>query len=161
MKVKHTLEPIYSKTSKTLILGSMPSRTSRELNKYYGNKYNRFWPIMEALYEEDASDWIDFIKRHNLALWDVIATCDIDASSDASIKNVLPNDIASLIRKTEIVNIFTLGNKAYDLYNKYLVNNVGIEAIPLPSTSSANARLSLDDLIERFHIIKELTEKAN
>lgn len=160
MRVNHTLEPIYSKESKTLILGSMPSVASRNIGKYYGHKTNRFWPVMYAIYEEEPNmDWRDFIIKHKLALWDVIESCEIDASSDSSIKNVRPNDIASLLEKTEIENIFILGQKAYDLYNKHIKEHVNIEAKVLPSTSSANASYSLEDLIKEYSIIRKITEK--
>lgn len=158
MRVAHTLEPIYDKNSKTLILGSMPSITSRQLGKYYGNPRNRFWSIMEAIYGEKIENWRAFILKHNLALWDVIKICDISSSDDQSIKNVLPNDITALITETKIQNVFTLGNKAYELYNKYIFPSTKLEAILLPSTSPANARASLESLITKYKIIKEKTE---
>lgn len=158
MRVEHTLEPIFNKESKTLILGSMPSIKSREIMKYYGHQTNRFWPIMESLYAEKIDDWQDFILRHHLALWDTIASCDIHSSSDSSIKNVVPNDIKSLVDSSEIEHIFLLGNTAYKLYKKYIEASVGIEGIPLPSPSSANATYSLSRLIEEYKIIKDVTE---
>ncbi len=86
---------------------------------------------------------------------DVLSSCDIEKSSDSSIKNVEVNDIKSLIDKTKIDRIFLLGKSAYDLYNKYLLDSVGIEGIYLPSPSSANAGYSLDELIEKYKIIKK------
>lgn len=158
-KVEHTLEPIYDGHSKTLILGSMPSETSRTVNKYYGHPQNRFWQIMSSLYETEIEDWQNFILNHRLALWDVIASCEIDKSSDSSIRNVIPNDVPSLIKETEIENIFLLGKSAYNLYNKHLKEKMGIEGIYLPSPSSANATMTLEKLIERYSIIKEVTEE--
>lgn len=156
-RVEHTLEPIYSESSITLILGSMPSAKSRELKKYYGHISNRFWPIMASLYGQ-ITDWKKFITDNNLALWDVIASCDISASSDSSIKNVSPNDIPALIQKTNIKNIVILGNTAYNLYNKFFRSSIPIEPILLPSPSSANASWSLERLIEKYRIIKEITK---
>ncbi len=153
-RVTHTLEPIYDKNSDTLILGSMPSTTSRKIGKYYGHKQNRFWKIMEAIYETDTTDYKKFILTHHLALWDVIASCDISSSSDSSIKNVVVNDIPSLIKKTKITRIFLLGKTSYNLYNKYLKDHTKIEGVYLSSPSSANATKSIDDLIEEYKIIK-------
>lgn len=157
-KVEHTLEPVFDLNSKTLILGSMPSVTSREILKYYGHKSNRFWTIMETVYEEKIEDWKEFILKHHLALWDVIAECDIESSKDSSIKNVKVNDIAGLIKMTNIENVFLLGRSAYDLYNRYLLKKVGIRGIYLPSPSSANATFSLEKLVEEYTKIKEVTE---
>ena len=150
MKVYHTLEPIFDKNSRVLILGSMPSIISRKENMYYANKTNRFWAVMSKIYNEEIIDYKEFILRHHLALWDVIESCDIDSSSDSSIKNVKVNDIKWLIDNSRVDKIFVLGKKAYDLYNKYLLPNIKIEAIYLPSTSSANATYSLDKLCDLY-----------
>lgn len=158
MKVVHTLEPIYNEQSKTLILGSMPSVQSRAKLKYYAHPTNRFWPIMESLYNCKIDDWKSFILENHLALWDVISSCDIASSSDASIKNVTVNDIASLIKKTKIKNIFVLGKTAYNLYNKHILPELKIEAVCLSSPSSANAAKSLDSLICEYKVIKEKSE---
>ncbi len=160
MRVEHTLEPVFDKESRTLILGSMPSVKSREVGKYYGHKTNRFWQIMSKLYEEDIDDWKAFILRHHLALWDVIASCEIEGSSDSSIKKVVPNDIATIIDHADIKNIVLLGKTAYNLYNKYLFEKVKREGIVLPSPSSANATYSLDDLVREYQIIKDKTENS-
>lgn len=159
MRIIHPLDPIFDKNSKSLILGSMPSITSRQEKKYYANKYNRFWKVLERIYKEDSTDWKNFIIRHHLALWDVVASCEIEASMDSTIKKVVPNDIKAIIMKTKIKNIFVLGNKAYELYNRYILPEVKIEAILLPSTSSANARLSEDDLVKKYMVIKNITDK--
>ena len=156
-RVEHTLDPIYNKHSKTLILGSMPSITSRAKMKYYGHPTNRFWSIMEQLYNCKIENWQKFILDHNLALWDVIESCDIDSSSDASIKNVKVNDIEKILRETEIQNIFVLGKTAFNLYKKYVYPKTKIEAICLSSPSSANASKKLVNLVDEYKIIKEKT----
>ncbi len=156
-RVEHTLEPIYSKNSRSLILGSMPSIKSREALKYYGNKNNRFWSVLEIVYGEKIIDWKKFIIDNNLALWDVIASCEIDSSKDSSIRNVVVNDIQRIVEESNIQNIFLLGSVAYDLYNKYIYPHTKIEGILLPSPSSANAKFRTSDLVEKYKIIKELT----
>lgn len=154
-RVEHTLEPVYSKKSNTLILGSMPSVKSREKQMYYGNKTNRFWTVLEAIYAEPIGDWKEFIIDHNLALWDVIESCDIDGSKDSSIKNVKVNDIKWIIDETKINRIFLLGKEAYNLYYKYIFSETKIEGIYLPSPSAANASYTLNDLIKEYSIIKK------
>lgn len=153
-RVEHTLDPVYSKESRTLILGSMPSSTSRKLGKYYGHKSNRFWPIMSTLYQEKIDDWKNFILKHNLALWDVISSCDIEGSNDASISNPEVNDIKELVSKTKIDRIFVLGKTAYGLYQKFIEPDLDIQCINLPSPSSANAQYSLEELVALYSVIK-------
>ena len=99
------------------------------------------------------------LRKNKIALWDVLESCDIEGSSDSSIKNPKVNDIKSLILDTDIKYIFVTGKKALDLYNKYCFKSVGIEAIYLPSTSGANARLSFNDLKEKYEIIIKCLKK--
>ena len=155
--MKHPFEPIYDKNSKILILGSFPSVVSRKQSFYYSNKNNRFWKIMPLLFNEKIGDSInertEFLLRHHIALWDVIESCDINGSSDSSINNVKVNDIKGLLDKTDISTIFTTGKKAHELYIKYVYPQLGIEDINLPSTSSANARMKLDELVSTYGVI--------
>lgn len=152
----HNLKPIYNEKSKILILGSMPSTISHIENFYYANKKNRFWPIMETLFNISLTTQTqkeDFLLQKNIALWDVIKECDIDNSKDSSIKNVIPNNIQKLVDNSQITIIFTTGKISYNLYNKYLKEQLNIPAIYLPSPSSANANYSLDLLIKEYKII--------
>jgi len=87
------------------------------------------------------------LLSHNIAVWDVIGSCEITGSSDATISSVVPNDIAGLVAETSVTRIFTNGARAYKAYKQYCRENVGIEAVKLPSTSPANATFSLERLI--------------
>jgi len=155
-RLLHELPKIYSKESKVLILGSFPSVKSRKISYYYGHKMNRFWKVLSFLFKEDIPDDNDsrteFILRHNLALWDVIESCEIVGSSDSSIKNVKVNDIKSISNNSNLRLIICNGNKAYDLYQKH-VEGVDIPVIKLPSTSPANAGWSLERLCEQYKVI--------
>ncbi len=148
----HPLKPIYDEESKILILGSFPSVYSRQNNFYYAHPQNRFWNMLENIFADKIDDKIKFLQRHHLALWDVIASCEIIGSSDASIKNVEVNDIPKLLKETNITKILLNGQKAYNLYCKYLKDKIAIEAICMPSTSPANATYSLDDLIKIYKL---------
>ena len=159
MKVNHNLEPFYDKNSEILILGSIPSVKSRELDFYYMHPQNRFWRILEKVYEEPLPVTIaekkDFLKKHKIALWDVLSSCIIDASSDASIKNIKVNNIQKLIKETNVKRIYTTGKKAYDIYQKEVFPKTKMEAIYLPSSSPANATYSLEKLIKDYQVIKK------
>ena len=154
--VVHPLKPIYDKNSEVLILGSFPSVQSREKGFYYANPNNRFWPIMEKLFNETIDDKEEFCLRRHIALWDVIESCTIEGSNDASIKDVKPNDIENLIKDTNIKCIFTTGYKAHQLFEKYIF--VDVPCIGLPSTSSANAVYRLDELVDVYNIILEYVD---
>lgn len=161
MKVKHEFKPIYDKKSKILILGTMPSIKSRANKFYYSNPTNRFFKIMESLFNTKLlsnDDKKAFLLKNKIALWDVCKECDILASSDSSIKNIIPNDINIILKSSPIKAIFTTGKTAYKLYQKYIFPTTKIEAISLPSSSSANASYSLDKLIKEYQIILKFLE---
>ena len=151
----HTFEPVYDKDSRILILGSFPSVKSREQNFYYGHPQNRFWKVIAALMEEPVPKMIaekrQLLLSHHIALWDVIYSCEIVGSSDSSIKNVTPNEIARICGESQIRQIYANGNTAGRLYQKHIGENV----IILPSTSPANAAFSLDRLIECWKVIQK------
>lgn len=150
-KVYHELEPFYNNNSEILILGSIPSVKSRELNFYYAHPQNRFWKILTKVYDEDNVTTItekkNFLTKYKIALWDVIKSCEITGSSDNSIKNVIPNDISLIIKNSKVTKIFTTGNKAYELYNKYCFKETNIKAIKLPSTSPANCKKDIENIL--------------
>ncbi len=162
MQVIHPLKPIYNQDAQILILGSMPSVISREKNFYYANPQNRFWPILENLFHVKLysnQEKIAFLLAHHIALWDTIKSCDITASSDASIKNIKVNDINKLIKETKIKVIFCTGQKSYTTFKKYI--KCDKEVILLPSPSSANATYSLAKLIKAYEIIKKTWERLD
>lgn len=161
MKIKHELEPFYNSDSEILILGSIPSVKSRELGFYYCHPQNKFWKILANIYKETELKTIEekkqFLVKHKIALFDVIASCDIKGSSDSSIKNIKVNDINKLIKNSKINKIFTTGEKATNLYKKYCYPITKIESIYLPSTSPANCGYcSYEELVKIYkdNIIK-------
>ncbi len=164
MRIKHTLDAIYDNNSKILILGSIPSVKSREIGFYYGHSKNRFWKTLSLVYEEEIGqskeEKINFLKRHNIALFDVIKSCTIEGSSDSSIKNPIPNNLKPILKNSQIKAIFTTGNKAYQLYNKYIYPKISIPAIKLPSTSPANCKKGIQEqLVKEYKKIREVTDQ--
>ncbi len=155
--VKHEFEPVYDECSRVLILGTLPSVKSREQNFYYGHPQNRFWKVIAALYGEPVPQTIaqkkELLLKHQIAVWDVIAECDIYGSSDSSIKNVVPADISRILGQAPIRQIYANGAKAYELYNKYSLAATGREITKLPSTSPANAAFGMERLLEAWQVI--------
>lgn len=154
---QHTIDPFICSDSSVLILGSFPSVKSRQTGFYYGHPQNRFWKVVSSLYNESVPHTIEekkaLLKRCRIALWDVIASCDIRGSSDASIRNIAVNPVGSVLRGASIERIYTNGATAKRLYDTYLKQQTGLEAIPLPSTSPANASYSIEHLINAWSVI--------
>lgn len=152
--VKHTFEPVFDKDSEILILGTLPSVKSREVDFYYGNPQNRFWKVIGILTGCNNYNTIEEKKKmlleNKIAIWDTIESCDIEGSSDSSITNVVPVDLSVILNNSNVKRIYANGGKAYELYNKYLLDKTGIRIIKLPSTSPANARFSLEKLLNEW-----------
>ncbi len=150
--VTHPIPPVFDRHSKVLILGSFPSVKSREVQFFYGHPQNRFWKVTSAVFDatepHTIEDKKDFLLSHGIAVWDVIASCDITGSSDSSIKNAVPNDLTKILDIAKIQTIFVNGKTAEKFYNKYIKDAIGREAICLPSTSPANAAWSVERLTE-------------
>ena len=154
----HPIPPVYDANSKVLILGSFPSVKSREAALFYGHPQNRFWRVLAAVFNRPVPDTTEekkaFLLSSGIALWDVIASCDITGSSDSSIRNVVVNDLHTILDHADIRAIFVNGKTAEKYYNKFLRGRIGRNAVCLPSTSPANASWSLQDLIECWKVIR-------
>lgn len=157
--LSHPIPPLYDEHSKILILGSFPSVKSREQQFFYGHKQNRFWRVMAQVLACAVPETVEqkrkMLLSHHIAVWDVIASCEITGSSDASIRDVMPNDLHLILDSADIRMICTNGGKAYQLYQKYIYPLNGREAVSLPSTSPANAGYSLERLVEAWGTIRK------
>ncbi len=155
----HPIPPLYDENSGILILGSFPSVRSREEGFFYGHPQNRFWKVTSAVYGEDTPNTVEekksFLLRNHIALWDVIGSCDIEGSSDSSIRNVRANDLSKILEYADIRSIYVNGQTAYKYYRKYSEKETGKAAICLPSTSPANAAWSLERLKNAWSCIKK------
>ena len=149
--------------SRILILGSFPSVKSREAGFFYGHPQNRFWRVLAAVLGCPVPATIDekrnMLLAHHVAVWDVIASCEITGSSDSSIRNVVPTDLGRLLADAPISAIFCNGGTALRLYQKYQQNSTGILAAGLPSTSPANAAWTLNRLVSVWNVIRTELEK--
>lgn len=158
-RLVHPVPPVYNSESNILILGTFPSVKSREGEFFYHHPQNRFWKVISAIYNDKLPETIGdkkkLLLRHNIALWDVIQSCEIEGSADSTIKNVIPNDISPILSEADIHSIYANGNTAYMLYKKYLFDKTGRDIIKLPSTSPANASFSLQRLIDAWKCIRD------
>ena len=164
---EHNIGPFFDEKSNILILGSFPSVKSREENFYYANKQNRFWKVLAQVFEDEVpeseKEKKDFLTAHRIALWDVIASCEIIGSSDASIKDVKASDVSLILEKAPIERIVLNGKKATQLFYRNQGSALPlrncraqvIEVYELPSTSPANASFSIDKLIAHWSIISK------
>ena len=168
--VEHEIAPVWNKESRVLILGTMPSPASRQAGFFYMHPQNRFWKVVPEIFgeklklpnnaserDEAIAERSDFLLRHNLALWDVLASCEIHGAADSSIKNAKPNDFTELFEKSKIRHVFCTGKTSFNLWKKFCAaqyeERFGLTCECLPSTSPANAACSKERLVAEYQII--------
>ena len=150
--IVHPFEPFFRADSKILIVGSLPSVKSRENGFYYGHPQNRFWKMLAQIFAESMPISIEekqqFLAKHKIAVYDSIKECTINGSSDSSIRNVIPSDIAKIVFSSQITKILANGKTAAKYFLKYQNQNLCQMLKTLPSTSPANAAFSIEKLVE-------------
>lgn len=145
---KHGLPPILNSRARVLILGTLPGDESIRRAQYYAHPRNQFWPVMAAALEidmpEDYEKRCALLTKHGIAVWDVLASAERDGSLDQAIKNVRVNDFASLTRETPRLCLIAFnGQKAKALYRNHVAADLSIAHLVMPSTSPANAQMTL------------------
>lgn len=160
--------PIVDEESTNLILGSMPGVQSLQAGEYYAHKQNAFWKILNKIYPEHHlmkyEDKMALLRSNNIALWDVLKTCERKSSLDSDIllKTMEVNDFnVFLNRYSRIKKVCFNGAFAENNYVRFVLKNqqpnqknnlTSLSYIRLPSTSPAHANLNLD---EKFNIWRQ------
>lgn len=150
-------EPVFDEKSELLILGSFPSVKSRAVNFYYGNKQNRFWRTLSSFFDEafpiTRDEKESFVLRHKIALWDIVTECEIEGSSDATIRNYRITDLEKILNVSNIKKIILNGATAYSVFlEKYA--DIHIPYVKLPSTSPANPRFDENKWYEALNDLR-------
>ena len=135
--VVHTIPPVFDERSEILILGSFPSVKSREQAFFYGHPQNRFWKVVSGVFNQPTPCTIAekkaFLLNNKIAVWDVIGQCEIQGSSDSSIKDVTANDLSVILDNAPVKRIFVNGKTAEKYYKLYLEKATKIKAFHLAS----------------------------
>jgi hypoxanthine-DNA glycosylase len=151
--------PLIDSQSEILILGSIPGVKSLEMQQYYAHPQNKFWKIIFELFNEnfteDYMERVTILKKHHIALWDVIDSCERKGSLDSEIKNEEANQIAELVEQhPNIKAIFCNGGKSFKNLQKVLGKNYKLPIILLPSTSPLHT-ISFEKKLEEWVKILE------
>lgn len=159
MQAVHNIAPVFDANAHTLILGSFPSVQSRRGGFFYHHPQNRFWKVLAAVFGAPCPQSIEekkaFLHANGLALWDVAASCDIEASADSSIRGVVPNGLSRILCAAPIERVFLNGTTAGKLYQRFFAPSIPLPFACLPSTSAANASYSFERLVEAWRILAQ------
>jgi len=154
----HPFEPIIDQNSKVLILGTFPSLDSFKYQFYYAHKRNQFWKIISDIFDISLSsdkEKTDFLLKSNIALWDIVKSCERKNSADSNLKNIVANDIKSLLNSyPNIEKILFTGKKSEAIYMKHF-QDIDIQTVVLPSPSPAYAAMSYEKKLDFYK--KELS----
>ena len=158
-KILRSFRPFADKTSKVLILGTMPGPTALRKQEYYGFSGNHFWKIMGKLFEVEHelsySEKIALLKRNSIALWDIFHSCKREGAADNAIQAAELNRIPGLLKKFPgIKTIFLNGRTAEKTFRKHFAQKIKIPAYYLPSTSPAHAGLSFSEKLKAWTAIR-------
>lgn len=146
-----------------LILGSFPGIMSLEKNEYYGNPNNHFWKIIEAVFGINHyfsyDEKIQNLKSKGIALWDSASECRRKGSSDSTMTDIIPNDIASFLKNNRTIRVVALNGitgagKIFKKQNPDFDNLFpDVTVITLPSSSAANAKISHEQKIQKWKVL--------
>lgn len=158
MTISHPIPPFYEATSRILLLGSFPSVKSRQDQFFYAHPQNRFWRVLAAVFETPVPQTKDekcaLLSRAGIALWDVVARCEIKGSADSTIRPLAVNDITEILNQAAIDKIYVNGRTAEKLYQKHMQPASGRPAQYLPSTSPANAGVTFEALVQAWSCLR-------
>ena len=161
MTTKRGLDPIVDHASRVLILGTLPGEESLLLQQYYSHGRNDFWMILSRVYHDpigaEYGERLDFLRRHGIAVWDVLLSADRRGSTDSAIKNPIPNDFGSFFAKhPHLRSIGLNGAKAEDYFLRLVAKQPGVPTslriARLPSSSPAAGRYvpGLDEKVAQW-----------
>lgn len=167
MPYVHSFPPVADRSSRVLILGSMPGKRSLEAGRYYAHPQNLFWPFMESIL--DIPSTMDYAQRcealvaRRIALWDTLKTCTRAGSLDSEIvtSSMVPNDFDRFLADHPRIELIAFnGATAEKVFMKRVapsledrLRKIGMER--LPSTSPANASIPRATKLAAWRVIAD------
>jgi double-stranded uracil-DNA glycosylase len=158
--VKRSFPPVVDEQARVLVLGTLPGEESLRRQEYYAHPRNLFWPILFALFDAPpAADYaarLRFAMAQQVALWDVCAAGEREASADATIRREQPNAIGRLLDSHPLIRAVAFnGTGARRLHDRHFARRPGLAYLALPSTSPAHARLDFTAKLGHWGALRE------
>ncbi len=163
--------PVVGNNPRVLVLGSMPGVASLAAQQYYAHPRNAFWAVMAALdarFTTAGGVYVPYAQRlallrqNHIALWDVIARCERRGSLDSAIvpASVVANDFNAFLRRYPSLRLLVFNGASVEaLFRRHALPAIAPALLPpllrLPSTSPANARLSLAQKIAAWSVLRD------
>lgn len=142
MTLKSSFLPIVSADTRVLLLGSLPGERSLAERRYYAHPRNQFWALMSPVVGRDLvslgyDERLAALLGAGVGLWDVVATARRTGSSDAAIRGMTGNDLASLAASLPPLRAIGFNGA---IAHRHGLRQLGASAlryalVPLPSSS--------------------------
>jgi G:T/U-mismatch repair DNA glycosylase len=136
--LNHPFESFVPSKAKTLVIGTFPTRSVNfQFPFYYSGKNNRFWPVMEGVFElkfqfhsgkPAVDERKDFLASKGIGITDMISKCYrlAEKSQDIHLYPIAMNDIFALLDKHNSIESILLTSRteiygALGLLNTYFL----------------------------------------
>ena len=165
--------PQVGENCRVLVLGTVPSLRSLELQQSYAHNQNLFWTFMGELF--DAGRELPYAQRiarlhaRGIGIWDVYEQVERPGSLDSSIVKAseVPNAIPQLLVRYPTIRAIALnGGKAAEGFRRHIEPQLQpalrerVDVLALPSTSPANASVSRAAKFERWSVLRRYAKSG-
>ena len=142
---KRCFDPVVDAGTRVLILGSLPGEQSLARGEYYGNRQNRFWHLVSAVFGRDLVP-LDYparlaaLQALGVGLWDVVAEAERPGSLDASIRAPAGNDLQGLVARLPALEVIAFNGGTAARLGAKVLSGVAerYKIVRLPSSSPAH-----------------------
>ncbi len=156
---KQSFPPVCDGNTRVLVLGSLPGDASLAQARYYAHPSNQFWPLIGAVIGQDLrplgyDDRLDALRAAGVGLWDVLSAATRAGSSDSAIRGARTNDLRGLKAVLPSLRAIAFNGGKAAKTGAQLLADCGVPLLPVPSSSAAYCRISLDEKRARWMAIK-------
>lgn len=156
------LAPVIPESCRLLVLGSLPGNRSLAARQYYAHPQNHFWRLMDVVTGDSLAglpydDRLARLGRHQIGLWDVIATARRASSLDGDIQQAVANPLAALVATLPELRAVACNGALAAKHAARLLEATGLPVIALPSSSPAYT-LAFAAKAERWRVLQEYLE---
>jgi hypoxanthine-DNA glycosylase len=159
--LKHGLPPVAAPNARLLILGSLPGEESLRAERYYAHARNHFWRLTGEVVVGEKLDALgydqrlDALKRHRIALWDVIGSARREGSLDQSLRDVEARDLPTFVASLPELRAIGFNGATAARIGRRALGSTSLTLVDLPSSSPAFT-LPFAVKAERWSVLRPL-----
>ena len=149
--------------TRVVICGSLPGERSLAERRYYAHPSNQFWKLTGAVFGCDLASLpydrrIAKLLAAGIGLWDVVKSATRIGSGDAAIRDHRPNELAPFAESLPALRAIAFNGATAASIGRGQLREQGFALVDLPSSSAANASLSLAEKTSRWLALREFLD---